>query len=148
MRSRKVSLHEYSSMRVTTTLCDCARGGVQGMRGSPALVCLANARCTQPRRFRPGPSVRAGPLTRLPSPRGGLSGHPEGRAGSLWALSGHPCSESPSPSAHPRSPRCPTSRARRAPHAGSGPPRPASSRQPPARRPRAAPRPLTHPASC
>ena len=148
MRSRKVSLHEYSLRRVTTTLCDCARGGVQGMRVLPAPERPANARCTRPRPLRPGPSVRAGPQLGSRPRECASPATPEGRAGSLWALSGHPCSESPSPSAHPRSPRCPTSWARRAPHAGSGPPRPAPSRQPPARRPRAAPRALTHPASC
>lgn len=104
------------------------------MMGFPALVLLANARST-----RPGVTVRACPCARVfvagppgpgcyPAPlvpRGPRfgSGPPEGvsqatqagRAGSLWAGARRPRSESRPPRAHPRSRRCPTWLARRAP---------------------------------
>lgn len=154
-------------MRGTTSFCDCARGEVQRMmgfpvalhptcpctRGSPKPSCPHQAAaqtrpCPRAPNSAPVPSngpprpprravpVHSGPDPRVParnpSPRAHNHPRPDGQSRGHGARP----RASPTPSlSHP----CPAR-----PHCT----RPASSPQTPARRLRAAPRPLTHPASC
>ena len=149
MRHRQVSLQEYSLIRGTNS-CDCARGEVQVFllpytRPVRARQAAAQTRpCPRAPNLAPVPSsgpprpprravpVHCGPGPRVPARNPSSRAHTHARPDAQPR--GHGASPTPSLS-HPRPAR---------PHYT----RPASSRQTPARRLRAAPRPLTHPASC